>query len=197
MERKCTLCHQGGHYYRTCELVETYHEEIKDHFIQFVFDHALLSVDEAILFPCPWLKEYSLIVMKALAIKHGLRTTLRKSDYYILFKQLYFTLAFQDLRIFTLTDALLLLLNPVIFPIEFRLSEEKIDTFLCPICLDDIDDREKQVKLGCGHPFCIPCVNKYLNSVVDSHEIQPPTCALCRAQINVLEGHESAYSAMI
>ena len=57
--------------------------------------------------------------------------------------------------------------------------EEKCE---CTICYDE-HEKNKFIKLGCGHEFCKDCVKKSLQN----EERETPCCAFCRSDIKKLE----------
>jgi hypothetical protein len=56
---------------------------------------------------------------------------------------------------------------------------EKCD---CNICYEN-SEKEKFIKLNCGHEFCKECVKGYLKNVTT----EEPQCAFCRAKIKNIE----------
>ena len=80
--------------------------------------------------------------------------------------------------------------------------DEHYEMFDCPICQEDITDKNKCVELGCKHQFCTGCITMQLETASKANSFSHPNCAMCRAPIadlyfnNYFEG-ESIHSKYI
>jgi len=66
-------------------------------------------------------------------------------------------------------------------PLGTMRRNEEMEDFDCPVCLNNINDREKKVHTTCGHNICMDCS-------VSLHPIEHDcvSCPLCRAQLTRL-----------
>ena len=193
---RCRLCREEGHNYRTCSRVETIHTDLLYIFHRIIVNNSILTFEEGMELPCRWIQEYSLIALRALARKHGIRLTHTKEEYCHIFKRLYFTIAFHEIQVIIgdeiLRDVILQLINlqeeqtqfsnyrsywiqamgafeiPLsLFPIQLNKNEDLIE-FDCPICFETIEQDEHKIKINCGHRICEPCMYSYLTTLLNN-----------------------------
>ena len=64
-------------------------------------------------------------------------------------------------------------------------------TFDCPICMDEIEDKNR-ITYNCNHDVCHSCFDKYLTNFINSNNNnnnnnnKSPCCCLCRANVTSL-----------
>ena len=64
--------------------------------------------------------------------------------------------------------------------------DEPYESFDCPICQEDIGDKNVCIELGCKHKFCSGCITMQLDTASKTREFKHPNCAMCRAPITDL-----------
>lgn len=190
---RCRLCREEGHNYRTCGRVEIIHNDLIYIFHRIIVNNSILTLEEGMVLQCRWLYDYSMIALRALARKHGLRLTHTKEEYCNIFKRLYFTIAFHEIQIIIgdqiMRDVILQLITLEeeqmqyrevqsywidaistsdiqlsLFPIQLNKNED-MTNFDCPICFENIQQDEHKIKINCGHRVCEPCMFTYLKTL--------------------------------
>lgn len=74
-------------------------------------------------------------------------------------------------------------IQPKKFNIETKINNTKnYDECECNICYDSYE-KDKFIKLNCGHEFCNVCIKKTFENVRSDY----PHCAFCRVEIKTLE----------
>lgn len=71
------------------------------------------------------------------------------------------------------------------FNIEIQVVSDKQTTFECPICIEEIKDKNR-ITTNCNHDVCSSCFDKYLTNLQKTNYENPspsPCCCLCRTTI--------------
>ena len=69
------------------------------------------------------------------------------------------------------------------FNIDIQVVSEKQSTFECPICIEEIQDKNR-ITSNCNHDVCSSCFDKYLTNLQKTNFENPsPSCCLCRTTI--------------
>ena len=64
--------------------------------------------------------------------------------------------------------------------------DEDHTNFECPICHEDVADKNKCVELGCNHKYCTTCIGMQIKTASEVKTLSHPNCAMCRAPITDL-----------
>lgn len=206
--RCCSYCGNPGHYVRRC--IEAYIDGMNIHnqILNIIGEHLVAPqlMDNAVKM---FIQSLTFTKLKILSLTH--------TDLHLFAQRLYtnfqIPLSYQSLsskrglivilslyyeNIYTAYLNGLYRIRPIYvrkFDIELQMREQPatVPTFLCPICLDDIDNSEC-LQLNCKHEVCAGCFDKYLSSLDIKND---PCCSLCRIPTeSIIFNNEEAYNTI-